>query len=180
MTKRLPIPSLLILLSTLFVDASALASLKDEIRALYHPMRSAMPVAETKSTPEKRFRLKNGREVVTSQWRIILFMQGGCVYCQQFDPLLNPLSQKTGIKVFPYTLDGKGDPSFPDAFPAPPEVLKTFFAQLPVVTPTTFLLNVHTLKTWPILQGATDEQQFITQLNAVFHLALRGKTAHAD
>ncbi|HAT7590252.1 TPA: type-F conjugative transfer system pilin assembly thiol-disulfide isomerase TrbB, partial [Citrobacter freundii] len=61
---------------------------------------------------------------------------------------------------------------FPDALPAPPEVMKTFFPNLPVATPTTFLVNVNTLEALPLLQGATDEQGFMARMDTV--LQMRG------
>ena len=35
--------------------------------------------------------------------------------------------------------------------------MKTFFPNLPVATPTTFLVNVNTLEALPLLQGATEQ-----------------------
>ena len=99
-------------------------------------------------------------------------MQGHCPYCHQFDPVLKSLSARVGFGVMAYTIDGQGDASFPDALPAPPEVMKTFFPNLPVATPTTFLVNVNTLEALPLLQGATDEQGFMARLDTV--LQMRG------
>ena len=42
------------------------------------------------------------------------------------------------------------------ALPVPPDVMQTFFPNIPVATPTTFLVNVNTLEALPLLQGATD------------------------
>ncbi len=65
-------------------------------------------------------------------------MQGHCPYCHQFDPVLKQLAQQYGFSVFPYTLDGQGDTAFPEALPVPPDVMQTFFPNIPVATPTTF------------------------------------------
>ncbi|EMV1562717.1 type-F conjugative transfer system pilin assembly thiol-disulfide isomerase TrbB [Enterobacter ludwigii] len=101
-------------------------------------------------------------------YQIVLFMQGGCHFCQQFDPQLAQLSLQTGLKVFPYTLDGLGDASFPAAIPAPQTVIEAFYGDgQPVVTPATFLVNVNTLQAWPLALGIADMpaiKQRITQI----------------
>lgn len=82
-------------------------------------------------------------------------MQGHCPYCHQFDPVLKQLAQQYGFSVFPtpwmvrgYRLSG--------GIAVPPDVMQTFFPNIPVATPTTFLVNVNTLEALPLLQGATD------------------------
>ncbi|EPS0558320.1 type-F conjugative transfer system pilin assembly thiol-disulfide isomerase TrbB [Enterobacter roggenkampii] len=101
-------------------------------------------------------------------YQIVLFMQGRCHFCQQFDPQLAQLSLQTGLKVFPYTLDGLGDASFPRAIPAPQTVIEAFYGVgQPVVTPATFLVNVNTLQAWPLALGIADMpavKQRITQI----------------
>ncbi len=108
-------------------------------------------------------------------------MQGHCPYCHQFDPLLKNVSEQTGLSVFAYTIDGQGDQAYPDALPAPAEVMQTFFpAPMPIATPTTFLVNVNTLDAWPIMQGASDERGFLNRLDTVFQEASMMKEgAHA-
>lgn len=120
----------------------------------------------------RNYRLSNGRQINLADWKVVLFMQGHCPYCHQFDPVLKSLSARVGFGVMAYTIDGQGDASFPDALPAPPEVMKTFFPNLPVATPTTFLVNVNTLEALPLLQGATDEQGFMARMDTV--LQMRG------
>lgn len=101
-------------------------------------------------------------------YQIVLFMQGRCHFCQQFDPQLAQLSLQTGLKVFPYTLDGLGDASFHRAIPAPQTVIEAFYGiGQPVVTPATFLVNVNTLQAWPLALGIADMpavKQRITQI----------------
>jgi hypothetical protein len=48
--------------------------------------------------------------------------------------------------------------------------MKTFFPNIPVATPTTFLVNVNTLAAFPILQGATDAQGFMARLDTLFQM----------
>ncbi|HDT4906365.1 TPA: type-F conjugative transfer system pilin assembly thiol-disulfide isomerase TrbB [Enterobacter ludwigii] len=159
------------------------ASTMDEIKSLWHPQGArtsgSLPTSpedpEVKPLPAKPpvwYRLSNGRQINLADWKVVLFMQGHCPYCHQFDPVLKSLSARVGFGVMAYTIDGQGDASFPDALPAPPEVMKTFFPNLPVATPTTFLVNVNTLEALPLLQGATDEQGFMARMDTV--LQMRG------
>ncbi len=99
-------------------------------------MQPAQPAADTSARTEKPaprwFRLSNGRQVNLADWKVVLFMQGHCPYCHQFDPVLKQLAQQYGFSVFPYTLDGQGDTAFPEALPVPPDVMQTFFPNIPV------------------------------------------------
>ena len=80
-------------------------------------------------------------------------------------PQLAQLSSRTGFKVFSYTLDGRGDASFPDAIPAPRAVLDQFFGPgNNGVTPTTFLVNVNTLQSWPLAQGIVDVNSLLQRI----------------
>lgn len=117
--------------------------------------------------------LSDGRQVNLQDWRVVLFMQSTCPYCRQFAPVLKSLSQQTGLIVFPVSLDGRGDAEFPDVLPATPDVMVEYFQSgVPVATPTTFLTNVNTMETWPLLQGAAGAGEFRTRLDEVFRMAL--------
>ncbi|MGG8979915.1 type-F conjugative transfer system pilin assembly thiol-disulfide isomerase TrbB, partial [Escherichia coli] len=106
-------------------------------------------------------------------WKLVLFMQSTCQYCRQFAPVLKSLSQQTGLSVFPVSLDGKGDAEFPDVLPATPDVMVEFFQSgVPVATPTTFLTNVNTMETWPMLQGAAEAGEVRKRLDDVLRMAL--------
>ncbi|MEB7891783.1 type-F conjugative transfer system pilin assembly thiol-disulfide isomerase TrbB [Hafnia alvei] len=158
---------------------TAHASVRDEVAALYNPQGIAALAAPAapesaiqtppKTAPAARwYTLSNGQRVDLSQWKVVLFMQGHCPFCHQFDPLLKNVSEQTGLSVFVYTIDGQGDPAYPEALPAPAEVMQTFFpAPMPIATPTTFLVNVNTLDAWPIMQGASDERGFLNRLDTV-------------
>lgn len=160
----------------------AQASTLDQVRQLWNPQGvraeepdiAAQPVATTPSARPAWYRLSNGQQVNLAQWKVVLFMQGNCPYCHQFDPVLKSLSERVGFGVMAYTLDGQGDKAFPEALPAPPEVMKTFFPNLPVATPTTFLVNVNTLEALPLLQGATDEQGFMARVDTVLQMRSGG------
>ncbi|EGA5952194.1 type-F conjugative transfer system pilin assembly thiol-disulfide isomerase TrbB [Escherichia coli] len=117
--------------------------------------------------------LSDGRKVNLQDWKVVLFMQSTCQYCRQFAPVLKAFSQQTGLDVFPVSLDGKGDAEFPDVLPATPDVMVEYFQSgLPVATPTTFLTNVNTMETWPLLQGAAEASEFRSRLNEVLRMAL--------
>ncbi|MDE3863949.1 type-F conjugative transfer system pilin assembly thiol-disulfide isomerase TrbB [Escherichia coli] len=167
------------LLFTLLLAAAAVqASTRDEIERLWNPQgmaaQPAQPAADTSARTEKPaprwFRLSNGRQVNLADWKVVLFMQGHCPYCHQFDPVLKQLAQQYGFSVFPYTLDGQGDTAFPEALPVPPDVMQTFFPNIPVATPTTFLVNVNTLEALPLLQGATDAAGFMARMDTVLQM----------
>lgn len=127
----------------------------------------------TQSVPEKKqekryFTLSNGKRIDITDWQIVHFMSSTCSYCQQFNPILKQISENTHIPVFTYSFDGKGDSSFPDVFNANKDVLDNFFAELPRATPTDFIINVHTMMTLPLTQGATTYEAFIQRLDEVF------------
>lgn len=162
----------------------------DDIRALEAGKtgRSA-PAMDALSLPENRattttdraaqntapvwYSLSDGRKVNLQNWKVVLFMQSTCQYCRQFAPVLKTFSRQTGLDVFPISLDGKGDAEFPDVLPATPDVMVEYFQSgLPVATPTTFLTNVNTMETWPLLQGAVGAGEFRARLDEVLRLAL--------
>lgn len=119
------------------------------------------------------YSLSDGRKVNPQDWKIVLFMQSTCQYCRQFAPVLKVFSQQTGLDVLPVSLDGKGDAEFPDVLPATPDVMVEYFQSgLPVATPTTFLTNVNTMETWPLLQGAAEAGEFRSRINEVLRMAL--------
>lgn len=151
----------------------------DEVKSLWDPQGIAgmapassadVPTSVKPVTQARWYRLSNGRQVNLSDWKIVLFMQGHCPYCHKFDPVLKQLAGQYGFSVFPYTIDGQGDEAFPEALPVPPEVMQTFFPNIPVATPTTFLVNVNTLAAYPVLQGATDAQGFMARVDTVFQM----------
>ncbi|HEM8293647.1 type-F conjugative transfer system pilin assembly thiol-disulfide isomerase TrbB [Providencia vermicola] len=162
----------------LFSLSVAQASVMDEIAALesHKSEENAQSNISTETSkpetvipakpPVKPYSLPNGKVVNLNDYTLVLFMQSSCPYCHQFDPQLALLSAQTGLSVFPYTLDGKGDMAYPNAIPAPPEVVQSFFgAGLQVITPTVFLVEVNTLRTYPLLQGLTDMQDVMNRIH---------------
>lgn len=130
---------------------------------------------EPRAIPARRdYTLPNGKVVNLNNYKAVLFMQAGCPYCQQFDPLLKSLASQIGLSVFPYTLDGQGDVSFPHAIPAPKSVIDSFYMQQKIVTPAVYLVEVNTMKTLPLLYGAVDGQTLVQRLHDGLMLAEGG------
>lgn len=130
--------------------------------------------ASVKTRPAPVFyRFSDGRQVDLRDWKIVLFMSSSCPHCHAFDPQLKAISRDTGFSVFPYTLDGRGDASWPQAIPAPPMVITEFFAQgLPIATPTLFLVNVNSMDTYPLQQGESEREALMARLHAVLRFAM--------
>ncbi|EBW9942020.1 type-F conjugative transfer system pilin assembly thiol-disulfide isomerase TrbB [Salmonella enterica subsp. enterica serovar Give] len=135
---------------------------------------SLSPVAP--AVPERRdYRLPDGRVVNLKNYKLVLFMQSRCGYCQQFDPLLKRVTAQMGLDVFPYTLDGMGDASFPDAIPATEAVIRDMWSNMRPVTPAAFLVEVNTLKTMPLLYGIVDEQTLRQRIDEALGFAVSAK-----
>lgn len=174
--------SLLLLLGVCITTSfTTFASTWDEIKELdaakrTHPTTDLPPAPPAKRVvPARWHTLSDGQRVNLANWKVVLFMQSTCQYCHRFDPLLQQLSESMGIGVFAFSLDGQGDDSYPGAVPATPDVMVQYFAPgMPIATPTTFLTNVNTMATYPLVQGAVDANAFAGRLDEVFRVALRG------
>lgn len=178
--KNLAKTPLAALALSLALAGMAHAGTLDEVKSLWDPRgisgtetaspQSGTPQAVSGASQPRWLRLSNGKQVDLRDWKVVLFMQGHRPYCHKFDPVLKQLAGQYGFSVFSYTIDGQGDDAFPEALPAPPDVMQTFFPNIPVATPTTFLVNVNTLAAYPILQGATDAQGFMARVDTVFQM----------
>ncbi|MTC74228.1 type-F conjugative transfer system pilin assembly thiol-disulfide isomerase TrbB [Providencia sp. wls1919] len=162
---------------SIFISLQVYASTYDEIKKLHHSENVDIVSNEKNNgvdgvqiKPVKYFSLSNGKKINTSDWGIVLFMQSSCPYCMQFDPILDSFAEENGFHVYPYTIDGKGDRTYPEPLIANPDVMIKFFPNIPIATPTTFLINVNTLEAFPLIQGATDERGFINRLDNVFQI----------
>lgn len=148
------------------------AGAREELMAL-EAAKSASPsdaAAITASTltvpaPASLMQLPDGRKANMKDYAVVLFMQAHCEFSAKFDPLLKGWADQHGVRVYPYTLDGGGDVSFPTPMlprktdPASPiaDEIVTFFGNgLPIATPTAFMVNVNTLKAYPLTQGVMD------------------------
>mgnify|MGYP001115274995 FL=1 len=131
---------------------------------------SADATAITASTipvpaPASLMALPDGRRANMKDYAVVLFMQAHCQYSAKFDPLLKGWADEHAIKVYPYILDGGGDISFPTPMiprksdlksPIADEIVTFFGNGLPIATPTAFMVNVNTLKAYPLTQGVMD------------------------
>lgn len=145
------------------------AGVRDELAAMdAAKMNSPEVVALTKQSPgttPSLMTLPDGRQVNMKDYAVVLFMQAHCQYSAKFDPQIKGWADQHEIKVYPYTLDGGGDPSYPTPMiprktdPASPiaDEIVTFFGNgLPIATPTAFMVNVNTLRAYPLTQGVMD------------------------
>ncbi|WP_085453338.1 type-F conjugative transfer system pilin assembly thiol-disulfide isomerase TrbB [Escherichia coli] len=180
-----------ILVALLLATTGTQASTLDELRRLeahkVSPGKATQaslppsPVTEADVEPARRdYRLPDGRVVNLKEYKLVLFMQSRCIYCQQFDPVLKRVTGLMGLDVFPYTLDGMGDTSFPEAIPATDAVIRDMWGDMRPVTPAAFLVEVNTLKTLPLLYGIVDEQTLRQRLDEAlgFSLAAGTGTTH--
>lgn len=133
------------------------------------------PAADAQPAPAKPvwYHLSDGRRVDVGHWQIVHFVRSDCPYCHRFNPTLKSVSEQTGIGVFVYSFDGKGDAVFPKVMPVNDGILKDFFAELPQATPTDFIINTQSLVTIPLSQGEMSEEALRQRLDESFALAVR-------
>ena len=146
------------------------AGVREELMAL-EAAKSAPPSAAAAITaspvpaPSSLMVLPDGRRANMKDYAVVLFMQAHCEFSAKFDPLLKGWADEHAIKVYPYTLDGGGDVSFPTPMvprksdlrsPIADEIVTFFGNGLPIATPTAFVVNVNTLKAYPLTQGVMD------------------------
>lgn len=167
----------ILLAAALLLPVLAQASVADEIAALEQAkaqqgaqlpdfgLPGNLPARTAPAKPPNLMTLTDGRRVNLNDYAVVVFMQRGCQYSAKFDPKLKAWADEAGVKVYPYTLDGYGDTSFPVALiprkagpnePIAGEILTFFGNGLPIATPTTFMVNVNTNMAYPLYQGDTD------------------------
>lgn len=161
------------LLGWLLLSAGAYASVsvRDQIAALEADKVATVTGESKPASPVTRqadkMQLPDGRIADMSHYAVVLFMQAHCQYSAKFDPQIKAWADQHGIKVWAYSLDGGGDPSFPvpliprksdpnSAIPIADEIMTFFGNGLPIATPTAFVVNVNTLKAYPLTQGVMD------------------------
>ncbi|UGS48633.1 F-type conjugal transfer protein TrbB (plasmid) [Kosakonia cowanii] len=155
----------LLLLFPLLASAGA----RDEIAALdaakITQQQSATETPAKPADPQSLMQLPDGRRVNMADYAVVVFMQAHCQYSAKFDPDLKSWADQHNIRVYPYTLDGGGDAAFPvpliprksdPVLPLADEIMTFFGNGLPIATPTAFMVNVHTLRAYPLTQGVMD------------------------
>lgn len=161
MNVKSPLMALLLCMPVL-----AQAGVREELMAL-EAAKSAEPVALTTAAPAPAtlMALPDGRQANMKDYAVVVFMQAHCQYSAKFDPLLKGWADEHNIRVYPYTLDGGGDSAFPVPMiprktdpnaPIADEIVTFFGNGLPIATPTAFMVNVNTLKAYPLTQGVMD------------------------
>lgn len=145
------------------------AGAREELAALEAGKAAAAsvssPVAASPVPAQSLMALPDGRQADMKDYAVVLFMQSHCQYSAKFDPVLKSWADEHGVRVYPYTLDGGGDTAYPvpmiprktnPTSPLADEILTFFGNGLPIATPTVFMVNVHTLKAYPLSQGVMD------------------------
>lgn len=151
----------------MLVPVLTFASVRDELAAIDASKRATAPEATPAASPraDQMMALADGRQVSMKDYAVVLFMQSHCQYSAKFDPEIKRWADSHNIRVYPYTLDGGGDMSFPvpmiprktnPASPLADEIMTFFGNGLPIATPTAFVVNVHTLRAYPLTQGVMD------------------------
>lgn len=151
----------------LLVPVLASASIRDQLANIDASKVAATQQATPAATPRpvQMMALPDGRQVNMKDYAVVLFMQSHCQYSAKFDPDIKRWADSHSIRVYPYTLDGGGDASFPvpmiprktdPASPLADEIMTFFGNGLPIATPTAFMVNVHTLRAYPLTQGVMD------------------------
>lgn len=122
-----------------------------------------------KNEPEANLlMLSNGGSVDLNQWLLVTFINSTCSHCQKFDPILKKVSDDMKINTFIFSFDGLGDSSFPNVYPVTDEIVASFYRDLPVATPTVFLVNINDLRAAAISQGEMPEIAFKNQIIKTF------------
>lgn len=164
------------------------ASIADEIAALdaAKVSRSAPASSAAPHVAGRTWSLPDGRTVEISNYALVLFMGGSCKFSTQMNPLLKQFASERGVRIYPYTLDGGGDASFPTPMlprrtdpniPIADEIMAFFGQGLPIATPTLFLVNVNTMKAWPVSQGVMEMPLLQTRLSTVIVADIDGLRA---
>lgn len=145
------------------------AGVREDIAALEAGKTGATsmpaPVAASPVSAQSLMSLPDGRQADMKDYAVVLFMQSHCQYSAKFDPVLKSWADQHGVRVYPYTLDGGGDSAYPvpliprktsPTSPLADEIMTFFGNGLPIATPTAFMVNVHTLKAYPLSQGVME------------------------
>lgn len=99
----------------MIIPVMANASVRDELAAMEASKTTEAVVSSptVKSKAPSLMALPDGRRVDMKDYAVVLFMQSHCQYSARFDPELKRWADQHSIRVYPYTLDGGGDSSFP-------------------------------------------------------------------
>lgn len=113
---------------------------------------------------KNNYLLPNGKSVDLNEWNIVIFIQSTCKYCKEFDPIIKEFANEKNIKTTVFSFDGLSDGNFDLVLPVSNEIVANFFRDLPVATPTVFLVNIDNLITLPVSQGSMTKVDFENQI----------------
>jgi conjugal transfer pilus assembly protein TraF len=101
---------------------------------------------------------------------LYFFFKADCPYCHAFAPVLLGLSQATGIKIFPVSLDGGGLPEFPSPHKDHGQAAALGAATVPAV----YLANPTTREITPVAFGIQSETELVDRVMAIANPGLSG------
>ncbi|MFQ1018098.1 type-F conjugative transfer system pilin assembly thiol-disulfide isomerase TrbB [Gilliamella sp. BG7] len=159
----------IIITMILTVSSSCYGNIKADIERL-EIAKNKENEAQTIKSPNF-YKLPNGQSVNLNDWNLVIFIQSTCQYCIKFDPIIRQVADELGIKTVVFSFDGLSDGNFEQVLPATNEIVANFFRDLPVATPTTFLVNVNDLTTLPVSQGSMKKIEFENQIKKTFILS---------
>jgi type-F conjugative transfer system pilin assembly thiol-disulfide isomerase TrbB len=150
------------------ISTNCYGNIKEDIEHLeINKSKGSTKIAE----PPNLYELPNKKLINLNDWNLVIFIQSTCQYCIKFDPIIKKVAEELGIKTVVFSFDGLSDGNFEQVLPATNEVVANFFRDLPVATPTTFLVNVNDLTTLPLSQGSMNKIEFENQIKKTFILS---------
>ena len=72
---------------------------------------------------------------INKRYALILFYRASCPHCQRFVPVIKQFSDQYGFRVYPYTVNGKSLPAFPNSMAMTNNISETFFSSANFMVP---------------------------------------------
>ena len=163
--KMIAIITLMTIIST-----NCYGNIKEDIERLEIKKNKGDKIQVSTKLPNL-YQLPNKKSIDLNEWNLVIFIQSTCQYCIKFDPIIKQVAQEMGIKTVVFSFDGLSDGNFEQVLPVTNEIVANFFRDLPVATPTTFLVNVNDLTTLPLSQGTMQKFENENQIKKTFILS---------
>lgn len=151
------------------ISTNSYGNIKEEIEYLETKKNKVNKVQEIEIP--NLYKLTDKKSINLNKWNLVIFIQSTCQYCIKFDPIIKEVAGEIGIKTVVFSFDGLSDGNFEQVLPVNNEIVANFFRDLPVATPTTFLVNIDDLTTLPLSQGAMQKFEFENQIRKTFILS---------
>ena len=91
----------------------------------------------------------------TNTYEFVLFYSTICPHCIKFAPVIRQYSDKSGIPIQAFAVNGNKSHYFPNSIPLTQETIEQFFGKnASLALPSLFLLNKKNLHVYPVSQGA--------------------------